>query len=126
MKINIFKKKLFKDKRGIIADILYDKKINHIAYIHSTKNSVRGNHFHKKTSQYNFVLDGKIKYYCKENKKKVKTYNLIKGDLILTKPNQVHAFKTLSKKSIFLVFTVGVRGGKDYEKDTYRTDTIIK
>ena len=126
MKTNILKGKIFKDKRGFISDVLYNKKINHIAYIYSKKNAVRGNHFHKKTSQYNLIVKGKIRYYCKEGKKKTKVYNLKKGDLILSKANQIHAFKTISDNSIFMVFTLGVRGGKDYEKDTFRVNSIIK
>ena len=51
MKINIFKKKIFRDTRGIIADVIYKNQINHIGYISSKKNSIRGNHYHKKTSQ---------------------------------------------------------------------------
>ena len=127
MKVNIFKKKIFKDDRGIIADVIYKNQINHIGYISSKKNSIRGNHFHKKTTQYNFVLDGIINYYSKTKKqKKIKVTKLKKGDLILTKPNEIHAFKTISSKSIFMVFTVGIRGGKDYEKDTYRVESIVK
>ena len=127
MKINIFKKKIFRDNRGIIADVIYKNQINHIGYICSKKNSIRGNHYHKKTSQYNFVLDGVINYYSKTKKqKKIKIIKLKKGDLILTKPNEIHAFKTISSKSIFMVFTVGIRGGKDYEKDTYRVESIVK
>ena len=127
MKINIFKKKIFRDTRGIIADVIYKNQINHIGYISSKKNSIRGNHYHKKTSQYNFVLDGVINYYSKTKKqKKIKVTKLKKGDLILTKPNEIHAFKTISSKSIFMVFTVGIRGGKDYEKDTYRVESIVK
>ena len=81
------------------------------------KNSIRGNHYHKKTSQYNFVIDGIINYYFKTKKqKKIKVIKLKKGDLILTKPNEIHAFKTVSSKSIFMVFTVGIRGGKIMKK----------
>ena len=123
---NIFKKKFFKDKRGIIADVIYNNKINHIAYITTNKNGIRGNHYHKKTIQYTFVLDGRIKYYYKnKSAKKVSRLTLKKGDLIKSKFNEIHAFKTISKKSVMLALTVGVRGGKDYEKDTFRVESII-
>ena len=68
--------------------------------------------------------------YIQVIKKQIKLLNEIRDDLwfylILTKPNEIHAFKTLSSKSIFMVFTVGIRGGKDYEKDTYRVESIVK
>ena len=37
MKINIFKKKIFRDTRGIIADVIYKNQINHIGYRSSKK-----------------------------------------------------------------------------------------
>ena len=123
---NIFKKKFFKDKRGIIADVIYNNKINHIAYITTNKNGIRGNHYHKKTTQYTFVIDGRIRYYFKKKSgKKISQLILKKGDLIKSKFNEIHAFKTISKKSVMLALTVGVRGGKDYEKDTFRVESII-
>ena len=123
---NILKSKIFRDNRGLIADVMYNNKINHIAYITTKKNKIRGNHYHKKTIQYTFVLEGKIKYYFKSKKaKKVSQLTLKKGDLIKSKLNEIHAFKNLSKKSIMLALTSGIRGGKDYEKDTFRVDPII-
>lgn len=126
MNNNIFKKKIYKDKRGLIADVIYNTKINHIAYITTKKNGIRGNHYHKKTIQYTFVLDGRIRYYYKKKSaKKVSNFILKKGDLIKSKSNEIHAFKTLSNKSVMLALTAGVRGGKDYEKDTFRVNSII-
>lgn len=126
MSNNIFKKKIYKDKRGLIADVIYNTKINHIAYITTKKNGIRGNHYHKKTVQYTFVLDGRIRYYYKKKSvKKVSNLILKKGDLIKSKFNEIHAFKTLSNKSVMLALTVGIRGGKDYEKDTFRVNSII-
>jgi dTDP-4-dehydrorhamnose 3,5-epimerase len=123
---NIFDKKIFKDKRGLIADIIYNTSINHIAYLTTKNNGIRGNHYHKKTIQYTFVLEGRIRYYFKKKlAKKVSILNLKKGDLIKSNANEIHAFKTLSKKSVMLALTAGVRGGKDYEKDTFRVDSII-
>ena len=122
---NIFKK-IFKDKRGLIADVIYNTKINHIAYITTKKNCIRGNHYHKRTVQYTFVLDGRIRYYYKKKSvKKVSNLILKKGDLVKSKFNEIHAFKTLSNKSVMLALTVGIRGGKDYEKDTFRVNSII-
>ena len=34
---NILQKKIFKDKRGLIADVIYNTNINHIAYITTKK-----------------------------------------------------------------------------------------
>jgi len=122
---NIFDSEYFVDKRGFIVDILYNTKINHVALIKSNKKSIRGNHFHKKTIQYTYVLDGKLYYF----KKKGRSYQkkiLKKGDLIKTMPLEIHAFKFLAKKNTLLIFSSGLRGGKDYEKDTFRVESIVK
>ena len=65
-KINI--KTSFKDKRGIIVDLLEKKSINAITYITQNKNTIRGNHFHKKTIQWNYILEGKIELFTKKKK----------------------------------------------------------
>ena len=122
---NIFDREYFVDKRGFIVDILYNTKINHVALIKSNKKSIRGNHFHKKTIQYTYVLDGKLYYF----KKKGRSYQkkiLKKGDLINTMPLEINAFKFLAKKNTLLIFSSGLRGGKDYEKDTFRVESIVK
>lgn len=126
MKKNILKSLDFKDKRGIISDIIYNKNFNHCVYILSKKNAVRGNHYHKVTNQLNLILSGKILYFSKLKHKKLKKKTLKKGDLILSKKNEIHAFKCISNKSEMLVFSSGLRGGRDYEKDTFRVDPISK
>ena len=39
---------------------------------------------------------------------------------IIHKPNYAHSFKCLSSKGKLLAFTKGLRGGVNYEKDTFR------
>tara|TARA_B100001057_G_C22788286_1_gene926521 strand:+ start:934 stop:1323 length:390 start_codon:yes stop_codon:yes gene_type:complete len=114
----------FKDKRGSISDIIYKDNINHITLIKSKKNVIRGNHYHKKSTQYAYVTKGKLEYYYKNinNKKsRVKKIVLKENEMVLTKPGIAHAFKTITNNE-FLVFSKGIRGGKDYEKDTYRLE----
>ena len=49
------------------------------------------------------------------------------GDLVETPPNEMHALKITKEGNEFIVFTVGKRGGKDYEDDTFRfTPTLIQ
>ena len=42
----------FKDDRGEIVDVFYKKDINHVAVIKSEPNTLRGNHYHKKSIQH--------------------------------------------------------------------------
>ena len=107
------------DKRGVIKDLLEKKNINAITYITQKKGKIRGNHFHKKTTQWNYLIKGKIKIFAQKKNKKVKKIILSKGDLVVTSSNESHAIIAI-QHSEYLVFTQGPRGGKEYEKDTFR------
>jgi len=109
----------YKDDRGIIKDLLEKKNINAITHITQKKNKIRGNHFHKKTIQWNYLLKGKIKIVSKKKSSKAKSILLKKGDLVVTSQNESHAILAIVD-SEYLVFTQGPRGGKEYENDTFR------
>ena len=117
--MNKIKSKInFKDSRGIISDLIEKENINAVTFITLNKNSVRGNHYHKKTIQWNYILSGKVIFVSELNGKR-KTLVGNKGELIKLDIKEKHALKGL-KKSEFLVFTKGPRGGKEYENDTFR------
>ena len=61
-----------KDKRGLIIDLLEKKTINAITFITQKKGAVRGNHYHKKTIQWNYLLSGKIELIAKKMAKREK------------------------------------------------------
>ena len=114
----------YKDQRGLIMDIFQKKNINHCTIVTFKYKSVRGNHFHKKSYQYSLIFEGNftVKEMKINNNKlnKVKTYKLGKNNFLEHKPYHAHAFKCNSKKGSLIVFSKGLRGGKDYEKDTFR------
>ena len=95
------------------------KNINAITYITQKKGKIRGNHYHKKTIQWNYLLKGKIIIFSKFKRQKTKSITLKVGDLVATYKNESHAIKAI-QDSEFLVFTQGPRGGKEYENDTFR------
>ena len=109
----------YRDKRGVIIDLLEKEKINAITYITQNKGKVRGNHFHKKTVQWNYLIKGRIKIVTKKKNSKAKEMILSKGDLVVTPSNESHAIKAI-KYSEYLVFTKGPRAGEEYENDTFR------
>ena len=108
-----------KDSRGVIKDLIQKKNINAITYLTIKKGKIRGNHLHKKTIQWNFILSGKVQIVTKKKFSLVQKKVFSKYDLIVTVPNEMHAMKAMSDSEI-LVFTQGPRGGKEYETDTYR------
>ena len=114
------------DGRGVIIDLLEKKKINAITHITQKKGKIRGNHFHKKTIQWNYLIKGKIKIVTKKRNRGVQEMILSRGDLVVTSSNEPHAIKAI-EYSEYLVFTQGPRGGKEYEKDTFRlSEPLIK
>ena len=118
---------IFEDERGIITDIFYKYEIEHVAQIDSKPNIIRGNHYHKETTQHMLMISGSMEYWYKDldSKEKPKVVYLKKGDLISTPPFEIHTLKIGKDGNSFIVFSAGLRGGKDYEADTYRVDPII-
>ena len=118
-------KQSFEDKRGKIIDVFVNAPKEHCLIVTFTKGAVRGNHFHKKSTQFSFVLSGELDFYfAKVDKKngklkKVKKRTVKKNTFITHEPYEAHAFKS-KKRSILVAFSCGIRGGIRYEKDTFR------
>jgi quercetin dioxygenase-like cupin family protein len=112
-------KPAFQDRRGAITDILDNVALNSVTLITSKKGVVRGNHFHKKTIQYLYLLSGKICYVTRRPNGKLSSYILKPGDLTASPPREVHTVVALMNSS-FLVLSKGPRHGKNFEADTFR------
>ena len=118
---------MFEDERGKILDIFYKDDIQHVAQIDSEPNVIRGNHYHKETTQHMLMISGSMEYWYKNfgSKEEPKMIKLKKGDLVSTPPFEIHTLKIGKDGNSFVVFSSGLRGGKDYESDTYRVESII-
>lgn len=129
--INIYNKnkilEVNTDDRGVIADVFYNTSINHVAYIKSLPNVIRGNHYHKQSTQHILITKGSLEYwYKKYNTDDIpQVFYAEVGDLITTEPFEIHALRIGKDGNEFIVFTEGKRGGADYEEDTFRVDPII-
>ena len=91
IKVNIFTDKIkdlqkFEDDRGVIADIFYKKPLEHVALIKSKPNTIRGNHYHKKTTQHMLITQGSLEYWFKDvnDDKPAKMILCQRGDLVTT------------------------------------------
>ncbi|MDP7310607.1 MAG: cupin domain-containing protein [Alphaproteobacteria bacterium] len=115
----------FEDERGAITDILRQEPIDYVTVITSKKGALRGNHVHKETVQYVYVMDGRLKALSQMPGEPVRTAVLSKGDLIVNVPQEGHAFEAL-EDTTFLVLTRGPRGGENYEDDTFRLETSLR
>lgn len=115
------------DDRGSIADILYKADIHHVAIIETHKGGViRGNHYHKVSTQHMFMTKGSLRYWYQpvDRSEPVKSTLLKEYEMITTPPLEVHALEML-EPSQFIVFAHGIRGGEDYEADTFREFVIL-
>ena len=75
-------KPAFVDSRGVITDILEGVPINSITMITSKKGVVRGNHVHRRTIQYTYLLEGRLRYVSRKGKNgRVHRHVMRPGDL---------------------------------------------
>ncbi len=93
----------FIDKRGSITDIFYNRNFKHVSLILSKKNSVRGNNYFKKNTQFIYNLTSDFEYFYKKIKSKQKPKKIIvkKGWVVITPPQEVHAIKFLKENKLF-------------------------
>ena len=119
---------LHTDDRGSIVDLFYNEDINHVATVTSEPYVIRGNHYHKETTQHMLMIKGSLEYWYKSvgSTEPAKVVVAAEGDLVSTGPNEIHALRIGSEGNEFVVFSQGKRGGKDYESDTFRVDNIIE
>ena len=118
--MSIYHKKIVhKDARGTLTDIFEKTTVNSCVLVTQNKGSIRGNHIHKKTIQYTYILEGRLKFFSKPPKGKVTARIVQKGDFVVSPKGYAHTFLAL-KDSVLIAFANGPRGGKSYESDTYR------
>ncbi len=113
------------DQRGTIIDVLAGTDMNYATVITSKKGVVRGNHFHKKTVQWVYLFRGRLQSLSRMPGGPIETAVLEVGDLWKNSAFEEHALIAL-EDSQFLVLTSGLRGGRDYEKDTYRLEKPLQ
>ena len=116
---------IHEDNRGFIADIFYKENIEHVAIIKSKKGVRRGDHYHKETTQHILITKGSMVYvYMPSDKSEPVKHILLKeGDIVTTLPFEIHTL-LFPEDNEFVVFSSGLRGGKDYEGDTYRVEPL--
>ncbi len=115
----------FEDARGTITDIFVKQPKEHCTIIFTKKGGVRGNHYHKLSRQYDFIVSGRMEIYGQKVGESAITKNTIgPNDLITWEPNEAHEFVAL-EDTVFITFVDGLRGGDEYEKDTYRLDAPL-
>lgn len=109
----------FEDGRGVIQDLI-DWRIDAITEITTKAGAVRGNHVHARTTQWVYVVSGKMQFVT-QSSDGMRT-SLIQGHtgtLITESAGVPHAWRAIEDTTV-LVFTRGPRSGAAYETDTQR------
>lgn len=112
------------DDRGHIIDLLENETINAVTLVTFRSGAVRGNHYHKHTIQWNYLMSGSIRLLTQTGDDPVVETVMRPGDFLVTAANERHALVALEDSEL-MVFTKGPRGGKEYESDTYRLDVPL-
>jgi UDP-2-acetamido-3-amino-2,3-dideoxy-glucuronate N-acetyltransferase len=100
--------KAFKKKSGKLIAFSLKKsfpiKVKRIFFINGKKGFTRGDHAHKKCSQFVFPILGKIKIDCvSKNEKKIVILDFKKNEGYLLKPKTWCKIKFMTKNAILLV-----------------------
>lgn len=107
----------YTDSRGTIRDLFVNDEYS-ITHITFTEGAVRGNHYHKETTQYDFILNGKLS--CVTSINGYKTDKIVTGkETIRHLPNCAHAYKAIEPTEMISI-CFGKRKGENYEEDTFR------
>ena len=114
----------FKDDRGEIIDLIDNDEINAVTLISFNEGAVRANHYHKQTTQWNYVISGKIRLVTQMPNEEKEELILKKGDFAVTVPHEGHALEAIEPSEV-MILTKGPRSGKDYESDTYRLEVPL-
>lgn len=107
------------DDRGAILDVLTHEPVDAATLVTCNPYSVRGQHYHKLTTQWLYVLRGTIMTETITPGGEVARVTCVQGDLIRHDAGERHTVRAL-EPAMLLVLTRGPRNGEDYESDTYR------
>jgi quercetin dioxygenase-like cupin family protein len=105
----------FTDDRGRIQDLI-EGPIDAVTRIATVAGAVRGNHFHRYTTQWTYLLTGRLLVSHNGYERAVKA-----GEMFVDEPGAAHAWKAVEDTDC-LVFTQGPRSGENYETDTVRLE----
>ena len=111
----------FEDERGVIQDLLGP--VDAVTKIYTVRGAIRGNHIHELTTQWTYVVSGRLQIVTVENGQRV-TREYAPGNLATELPGIPHVWKALADTTV-LVFSKGPRSGEAYESDTRRLEVPL-
>jgi uncharacterized RmlC-like cupin family protein len=108
----------FEDERGVIQDLICP--VDGVTEIFTYAGAIRGNHVHEKTTQWTYIVSGRMEFaWGGDDGKHTAFYPA--GALVIEPAGIPHAWRAVEDTRV-LVFTKGPRSGQAYELDTTRLD----
>ena len=108
----------FEDARGVIQDLLVTP-LDGVTEIRTRRDAIRGNHFHRETTQWTYVASGRMLIVTESPGQPRQEREYGPGEMACEEPGVAHAWRAL-EDTVCLVFSRGPRTGPAYESDTYR------
>lgn len=107
----------FEDERGVIQDLTGP--VDAVTRIDTNKGAIRGNHVHYETTQWTFIVSGRMLIVTRSPAGEEHREVYGRGAMACELPGTAHAWHALEDTTC-LVFTKGPRSGENYESDTFR------
>jgi quercetin dioxygenase-like cupin family protein len=110
------------DIRGAITDLVVGE-ITSVTHITFAEGAIRGNHYHKLTTQWKYILRGSLVMVTLGSEGKPKEVEGKAGDLFVSYPGEPHAMRAITSSEM-IVITSGPRAGENYNDDTFNLKII--
>jgi quercetin dioxygenase-like cupin family protein len=107
----------FEDHRGVIQDLLGE--VDAVTEIRSNKGAIRGNHVHYHTTQWTYIVSGRLRIVTRDPGGVVRERVYGPEEIACEEPGVSHAWEAVDDV-VCLVFSRGPRSGENYESDTIR------
>ncbi len=111
------------DDRGSIYDLV-EEQVGHVGMVTFSAGAIRGNHYHKKSVQYSYVLKGELELITSNvdgSDRKVDI--LVPGTLSRIPPEVIHTYKARTDAEMLDIVTLS-RTDDGYESDTIRVAAV--
>ena len=112
----------FMDERGVIVDFV-NADLKHVGMITTEEKVVRGNHYHKKSNQYTYILSGSFEILLapSDQPANVKKVVVRAGEMVSIPAGVIHQFKAI-ERSVMIEMDTESREGNEYEDDLFRVN----
>ncbi len=108
------------DEEGKITELISKGAINSVSFLTAKRGYVHGNHYHKYTTHYNYVVSGKILLVTQTGNEEIGKTFLKKGEMYKIEPMEKHAIFVMEDAEV-LILARGPKDTAEFESDTFPT-----